>query len=132
MAPTVLVVSGDARVRRDVLAIIEDTPMSCAEAISAEDALAYLREHAPDVQLILTEFELPDRLDGIDVARVAALRWPWMKVIVITGGARLRDVPSNVTFLPKDWSAADLRAQLRWGAVPARASERQQQGRTAA
>ena len=84
MTPTVLVVGGDAQVRRTAAGIIEDAELSCAEAVSAEDALAYLREHAPDIQLIFTDFELPDRLDGIDLARVAALRWPWIKAVVIT------------------------------------------------
>jgi hypothetical protein len=66
------------------------------------------------------------------LARVAALRWPWIKVVVITGGARLRDVPSNVILLPKTWNAADLRAQLRWAAVPSSGSEREQEARTSA
>ena len=132
VAPNVLVVGGDAQVRRTAITIVEDASMSCAEVVSAEDALACLREHAPDVRLIFTDFELPDRLDGIDLARVAALRWPWIKVVVIAGGARLRDVPSNVILLPKTWSAADLRAQLRWAAVPSSGSEREQEARTSA
>jgi CheY-like chemotaxis protein len=132
MAPIVLIVSGDVRVRSSAVADIQDAQMSCAEAMSAEAALAFLREHAPDIQLIFTDFELPDRLDGIDLARVASLRWPWIKVVVIKGAARPRDVPSNVIFLPKAWGAADLRAQLHWCGVPTRESERQQQRRTAA
>jgi CheY-like chemotaxis protein len=132
MTPTVLVVGGDAQVRRTAAGIIEEAELSCVEAASAEDALAYLREHAPDIQLIFTDFELPDRLDGIDLARVAALRWPWIKAVVITGGPRLRDVPSNVIFLPKVWGAADLREQLRWVPFSLEASKRQEQGRTAA
>jgi two-component system, response regulator PdtaR len=128
----VLVVGGDAQVRSAAVAVIEDAHIGCAEAVSAEDALAYLREHAPDVQLIFTSFELPGRLDGVDVARVAALRWPWIKVLVTSGGARLRDVPSNVIFLPSDWDRADLQAQISWVGITANASESQQQRRTAA
>ena len=70
MSPTVLVVGGDAQVRRAAVTAVEDADITSAEAVSAEDALAYLREHAPDVQMIFTDLELPGRLDGIDVARV--------------------------------------------------------------
>jgi CheY-like chemotaxis protein len=130
VALAVLVVGGDVQTRGTAVTVVEDAHMSWAEAGSAEDALAYLREHAPDVQLILTDFELPGRLDGIDVARVAALRWPWMKVVVMTAGERFRDVPANVVFVHKPWSPADLHAQLCWEATRSRASENQQKGRT--
>ena len=132
MPHNVLVVGGDAQVRSAAVAVIEDAHVGCAAAVSAEDALAYLREHAPDVQLIFTSFELPGRLDGVDVARVAALRWPWIKVLVTSGGARLRDLPSNVIFLPSDWGRADLRGHLNWVGVTGNGIERQQPGRTAA
>ena len=46
-------------------------------ALTAEEALAFLRVQAPDVRLALTDMVLPGRLDGIDLARVASLRWPW-------------------------------------------------------
>src|SRR5687768_15176328 len=58
---------------------------------------------------------LPGRLDGIDLARVASLRWPWIRVVVTSGWARVKDLPQNVVFLPKPWRATDLHAQLEWG-----------------
>src|SRR4051812_37723606 len=96
-APIVLVVEDDPDVRALAVAIVDESELTTAEAASGEDALAFLRDHAPDVRIALTDFELSGRLDGLDLARVAALRWPWIKVLLTSGGARVHDIPKNVT-----------------------------------
>ena len=118
----VLIVEDEPDVRSVAVEMLEELGATTAEATSGEDALAYLREHAPDVGLIFTDFELPGRLDGIDLARVALLRWPWIKFLITSGGARIHDVPENVAFLPKPWCAADIRAQMHWEGVRAGSS----------
>ena len=122
-APIVLMVDGDAGLRSSAVAIIKEAELNSAEANSVEDALAYLRDHAPDVRLIFTNLELPGRLDGTDLARVALFRWPWIKVLVTSGEVRIRDVPQNVVLLPKRWDAGDIRAHLDWEEARARASQ---------
>jgi CheY-like chemotaxis protein len=120
----VLIVEDEPDVRSVAVEILEELGATTAEARSAEDALAYLSEHAPDVGLIFADFELPGRLDGIDLARVASLRWPWIKVLITSGGARIHDVPENVVFLPKPWCAADIRAHMLWEGTRAGRSQR--------
>ena len=117
-----LVVEDDPALRRTAADVMAEAQVKSAEANTAEEALAFLREHAPDVRLVLTEFELPGRLDGIDLARVASLRWPWIKVLVASSATRISDVPQNVVFLPKPWCDADLRAQLQWETAATRAT----------
>ena len=114
LALLVLVVEDDPHVRRIAADIFHEAELKTSEASTAEEALAFLREHAPDVRLVLTDMVLPGRLDGIDLARVASLRWPWIRVVVTTGWARVKDIPPNVVFLPKPWRASDLHAQLEW------------------
>jgi CheY-like chemotaxis protein len=118
----VLVVEDDPDVRNVAVDILEELGVRAAEAKGVEDALAYLSEHAPDVGLIFTDYEFPGRLDGMDLARVASLRWPWIKVLMTSGGARVYDVLENVAFLPKPWCAADIRAHLDWECDRAEAS----------
>ena len=86
-----LVVEDDPALRRTAADVMAEAQVKSAEANTAEEALAFLREHAPDVRLVLTEFELPGRLDGIDLARVASLRWPWIKVLVASSATRISD-----------------------------------------
>ena len=107
----VLVVEDDPDVRRIAADIFHEAELKTAEASTAEQALAFLREHAPDVRLVLTDMVLPGRLDGIDLARVASLRWPWIRVVVTTGWARVKDIPQNVVFLPKPWRRLGHRSE---------------------
>jgi len=124
-----LIVDDDPSARRVVLATAAELELNTAEARSAEDALAYLREHAPDVGFIFAKLELAGRADGVDLARVSSLRWPCIKVLITTGGERIHDVPGNVVFLPSPCCAADLRAQVEWEAARAGTARRQNGGR---
>ena len=121
-APMVLIVEDDPDVRSMAATAVDQVEANRAEAASAEDALTFLHDHAPDVGVIFTDVELPGRLDGIDLARVASLRWPWIKVLITTGGERIRDVPGNLVFLPKPCRTNDVRAQLQWEEARARAT----------
>jgi CheY-like chemotaxis protein len=124
-----LIVDDDPSARRVVLTTVAELELSAAEARSAEDALAYLREHAPDVGFVFTKLELAGRADGLDLARIACLRWPWIKVLIPSRGERIHDVPGNVVFLPNPCCAADIRAQIDWEAARARTTLRQKQTR---
>ena len=59
LAPSVLVVEDDPDVRRIAADIFHEAEVKSAEASTAEEALAFLREHAPDVRLVLTDMVLP-------------------------------------------------------------------------
>jgi len=120
--PTVLIVEDDPQVRHMAAAVVEQTEANAAEAVCGEDALAYLAEHAPEVGVVFTDLELSGRVDGIDLARIVSLRWPWIKVLMTSGGARIRDVPANLVFLPEPCCATDIRAHVAWEAARARAT----------
>jgi CheY-like chemotaxis protein len=120
--PIVLIVEGSPDVRATAAAAVGQAEANTEEAASAEDALKFLREHAPDVGFIVTDVKLSGRLDGIDLARVASLRWPWIKVLIPSTGERMRDVPANLVFLPNPCCAADVRAQIGWEAARAGAT----------
>jgi CheY-like chemotaxis protein len=118
----VLVVNDDPAVRSVAAEVIDEANMQIEEANNAEDALAFLRDHAPDVRLVFTNFDLPGRLDGIDLARVASLRWPWIKVLVTSGEARIQDIPASAVLLPRACDPSDIRAHLDWEQTRVRAT----------
>jgi CheY-like chemotaxis protein len=105
-----LVIEDQPEVRNLAAAILEETDLKVVEAESAEQALRFLRQHARDVAMIFVDVKLPGGIDGIDVARIAAQSWPWIKVVV-TSGAMDRpphDLPRSATFMPKPWRAFDV------------------------
>ena len=105
-----LVVEDEAQVRDLAAAILEETDLSVVEAETAEEALAFLRENAPDVGMIFADVKLPGAIDGVDIARIAALSWPWIKVVLTSGAMDhpLEDLPRSATFMPKPWRALDV------------------------
>jgi CheY-like chemotaxis protein len=105
-----LVVEDQPEVRDLAAAILEETDLSVVEAVSADEALAFLRERASDVAMIFVDVKLPGRMDGIDLAHMAAESWPWIKVVVTSGfmDQPLDDLPRSARFMPKPWRAFDV------------------------
>ena len=105
-----LVVEDQPDVRDLAAAILEETDLAVAEAESAEQALAFLRAKAQDVAMIFVDVKLPGGIDGVDVARITAKSWPWIKVVVTSGAMdrSLNELPRTATFMPKPWRAFDV------------------------
>jgi len=107
---TALVVEDDRDLRDLAAAVLEDTDLQVVEAETGEDALDYLRIHADQVAFVFTDVRLPRIVDGVDLARMIALKWPWIQMVVTSGGAgdRLDYLPRTATFMPKPWRALDV------------------------
>ena len=102
-----LVIEDQPQVRGLAAAILEEAELQVAEVERAEDALKFLRQHASDVAMIFADVKLPGGIDGIDIARIAARSWPWIKVVVTSGAMdrSLNELPRTATFIPKPWRA---------------------------
>jgi CheY-like chemotaxis protein len=107
---TALVVEDDPDVRSLAAAVLEETDLRVVEAESGEDALDYLRMHADTVAFVFTDVRLPRIVDGVDLARMIALKWPWIQMVVTSGSAGnwLDYLPRSATFMPKPWRALDV------------------------
>lgn len=81
--PIALVVDDERLILMDTSDIIRDAGYDVVEASSADDAIAFLEKHGL-LQLLFTDVQTGGRLDGLDLARKVAERWP-------EGGAALRD-----------------------------------------
>src|SRR5579864_6715009 len=79
---TVLFVDDDDLVRHAVTKIIEGKGFSVLAAQSASDALSIIaRQH---VDVLFTDIVMPDR-DGVELAKIAKMIRPDIKVMFITG-----------------------------------------------
>lgn len=105
-----LVVEDDHDLRHLAVAILEEADMRVAEAETGEEALAYLREHADKVAFVFTNVRLPRIIDGVDVARMVAMKWPWILMVVTSDnpGNRIDYLPRTATYMPKPWRALDV------------------------
>ena len=105
-----LVIEDQPEVRSLAAAILEETELEVAEAATAEEALSFLDEHGSEVAMMFVDVKLPGRMDGVDLARIAAESWPWIKSVVTSGAMdrSLNDLPRTAKFMPKPWRAFDV------------------------
>ena len=74
----------------------------------------FLEEHE-DIRLVFTDINMPGSMDGLELARHVSDRWPDVKLIVTSGGARKpeMDMPAGGIFIAKPYSLSRIVAQLR-------------------
>jgi CheY-like chemotaxis protein len=111
----VLVVDDDPDVLATVAKIIEQSGHKVATAASGLAALAVLDEDKP-IDLLLTDVIMPG-LNGFNLARMAHLRRPSLKVLYLTGfheaATAMRDVGDRLgKLLTKPIQPADLRREV--------------------
>ncbi len=101
-ATVILVVEDEALVRMVVSDTLADAGYRVIDAVSADDALLLLGLRA-DVQAVVTDVQMPGKLDGFALARIVAERWPGMGLVVSSAGAQPApgDLPPGTRFLPK-------------------------------
>jgi CheY-like chemotaxis protein len=106
-----LIVEGDIEPRGLAAALLEETDLLVVEASNGEEALNYLHHHAGEVAFLFSDVRLPGPMSGVDLARTARLKWPWIRT-VLTSGAPLEDdfdkALRDVRFMPKPWLALEL------------------------
>jgi CheY-like chemotaxis protein len=77
----VLVVEDHDVVRCAAAEVLEEAGYLTLEADSAADALVVLAARS-DVAVVFTDVEMPGAMDGAHLARLLALNWPWISVIL--------------------------------------------------
>jgi DNA-binding NtrC family response regulator len=76
---------------------------------TADDALRFIQDGREDVRLLLTDFYTPGEITGGDLAARAVALLPGLPAIVVSGKEDVSDkVGSEITFMPKPWSAQAL------------------------
>lgn len=115
----VVVVEDDPLQRSDAVAMLDAAGLAVADFETADEALAFIESRAGGVSAVLTDVQVPGRLDGFDLAVRVSISWPKTLVLVTSGLDRPDSllIPS-VSFLPKPWLALDVLTALQNAADP--------------
>ena len=115
---TIVVVEDDPLLRSDAVAMFDAAGLDVTDFETADEALVYLEKHNGKVAGVLTDIQMPGKLDGFDLAIKIAMSWPEVTVLMTSGQAR---PPSllllSVAFLPKPWLARDVIVALQTAAA---------------
>jgi DNA-binding NtrC family response regulator len=71
--------------------------------------MIFLERASDPVDLIVSDIQMPGLLNGYDLSKVVAHRWPSLPVLLTSGNtAMASQLGGTVRFLPKPWSAERL------------------------
>ena len=100
---------------RFLMAEVLDSVGSRIEALpTADDGYSYLQEHGQNVAVLVTDIRTPGRLDGVDLAKLVASKWPHIRVVLTSGynTNSLSNLDTFDQFLAKPWSIDQLRGAV--------------------
>ncbi|OJY02453.1 MAG: hypothetical protein BGP04_13185 [Rhizobiales bacterium 62-17] len=112
--PVVLVVEDEPLQRMMAVDMVEDAGFVATEAADAREAERIL-ESRRDIRLVFTDVDMPNGMDGMQLASRIRDRWPSVHIILTSGHVMRRDVllPSGAVFFPKPYRPAEVIAQIR-------------------
>lgn len=112
--PLVLIVEDEPLVRLLATEVLMEAGIRTIEACNGDEALTLL-EAKPDMAALLTDVKMPGSIDKFSLARLAAMRWPHLGIVVSSAGSRPGegDLPEGAKFLPKPYQLSSLVEAIR-------------------
>ncbi len=106
----VLIVEDEVLLRLNAAAMVETLGYDVLPVVSAEQAIDAL-ERDESIRAVFTDVDLGAGMNGLRLAETIRHRWPPVELIVTSGQVVVSsaDLPERTRFLPKPYSAGDLR-----------------------
>ena len=110
----VVIIEDEFLVRELAVCELEDCGYTVVEFESADAALPYLRQHGGDAALILTDVQMPGKLNGLQLVDILIQLWPSVPVLVTSGGPLVdpRKLPRCAAFISKPWRPDEMVARV--------------------
>lgn len=106
---TILVVEDEALLRFSIADTLEDAGYAVLEASTVLEAVGKLGQYE-DIDVVLTDVDIPGALNGLDLARMVVECAPHIAVMVSSArrACDLADLPSAAHYLPKPFTPVGL------------------------
>jgi CheY-like chemotaxis protein len=112
---TILFVEDEALVRMDMAEFLRECGYRVHEAANASEAIEALQSKFA-VDLVFTDINLPEGMNGLELAEWIFNNRPGVKVVVTSGGAPGTEIPRTVEpLLVKPYTGRDLLDRVRRG-----------------
>lgn len=106
--PIALVVEDDELQREMVALLLEECEMGVIQCDNAETAVDVLDKLGTSLSMLYTDVNLDGDMDGVELAHIAKNDYPNIHVVVTSGQALPKDLPTSVLFMRKPWLTLDL------------------------
>ncbi len=93
--------------------IVEDAGFTAVQAVNADEALSIL-ESRSDISLLFSDIQMPGSMDGLKLAHAVHDRWPYIKIILVSGQIKLSDADklADSRFFGKPLEVKQMIAEL--------------------
>jgi DNA-binding NtrC family response regulator len=110
----VLIVENRELLRLFMVGLVETAGFEAIQAGNADEALPIL-ERRSDIALLVTNVVMHGSMDGVELAHAVDIRWPSVKIIVVSGKRGLieSDLPSKSLFLAKPYHDEEMVFEIR-------------------
>ena len=102
----VLLVEDDLPIREIVADFLVELGLTVIQTADAAQALEMLRESSLRIDLLFTDVRMPGSMDGMQLAELASVTWPTLRVLIASGHIRpsAKEIPPHSRFLPKPYT----------------------------
>jgi CheY-like chemotaxis protein len=109
----VLVVEDEALLRMNTVDVVEEAGFEVIEAANAKQAMQALEDRS-DIQIILSDIDMPPGMDGMELVALVRDRWPPIEIILVSGQIASADVrlPQRGMFFSKPYRSQELVAAI--------------------
>ena len=108
----ILLVEDEPVIREIMLESLQEAGFGVVEAADGDAAVRLIREAPAPFALLVTDFHMPGRSDGLVVASAMRARWPEVPVVIASGRPDVVDVARTAGLgyhlLPKPYRPRDL------------------------
>jgi two-component system, response regulator PdtaR len=110
----ILTVENEFLISEYLRAILESGGHRVIATFDADEAIEVL-ERVRDIQLVVTDIDMPGSMDGLRLAAAVRDRWPPIHLIIVTGLAppNRSALPRDSLFIPKPYRAAEILSAIR-------------------
>ena len=113
--PMIALVEDEPIVRDLAACELSDLGFKVVEFGSADAALPWLRSHGADIAVVVTDVQMPGKLNGLQLADILNDLFPRLAILVTSGGPLVdpRKLPPCARFVAKPWRPADLAQRVK-------------------
>jgi DNA-binding NtrC family response regulator len=110
----ILIVENHTLLRMFMVGLVEAAGFEAIEVSNADEALPIL-ECRSDIALLITNVVMHGSMDGVELAHAVDIRWPSVKIIVVSGKRGLveNDLPRKSLFLAKPYHDEEMVFEIR-------------------
>lgn len=109
---TVVVVEDDPLLGSILVDVLESEGYSCLLFVTADDALVHMLKKADHVKLILSDYQTPGQLNGVELSVLIYNKWPQIPFILMSGhdSSIITGSAPRARWIAKPWDTVTLLA----------------------